>query len=344
MESPRKIAVLGAGFWSQFQIPAWKELPEVECVAVCDRQIDKARIVGERFGIPRHFQDAEELIRTVQPDVVDIITSPETHSEMVALAARHRLPAICQKPLANDLQTAQEMVALCGAADVPLFVHENWRWQRPLREVKRALDSGAIGKPFRARVDYNSSFPVFENQPFLRELERFILADMGVHILDVIRFFFGEAAWLMARAQRVNPGIRGEDVATVFLEMANGMTVTCTLSYASRLEHDRFPEAFVTIEGDRGAIELAPDFWLRVTNEEGTISRRYPPQIYPWADPSYALIHSSIVDCHRNLVHGLLGKGQAETTGEDNLRTLQLVLGCYESARTGQPFQITALT
>ncbi len=81
-----------------------------------------------------------------------------------------------------------------------------------------------------------------------------------------------------------------------------------------------------------------------MTNEAATTSRRYPPKIYSWADPGYALIHSSIVDCHRNLVDGLLGKGQAETTGEDNLRTLQLVFGSYESARTGQPFPITALT
>ena len=127
-----------------------------------------------------------------------------------------------------------------------------------------------IGKPFRAHIDFSSSFPVFENQPFLRELDKFILSDMGVHILDVVRFLFGEAEWLICRIQRVNPTIRGEDVATVLLQMKSGMTVTCTLSYASRLERERFPEAFVLIEGEQGSAELAPDFWIRVTNEEGT--------------------------------------------------------------------------
>ena len=148
---------------------------------------------------------------------------------------------------------------------MPLFVHENWRWQRPLRELKKVLDSGVIGKPFRAHIDFSSSFPVFENQPFLRELDKFILSDMGVHILDVVRFLFGEAEWLICRIQRVNPTIRGEDVATVLLQMKSGMTVTCTLSYASRLERERFPEAFVLIEGEQGSAELAPDFWIRVT-------------------------------------------------------------------------------
>jgi predicted dehydrogenase len=261
---------------------------------------------------------------------------------MVALAAKHRIPVICQKPLANDLKTAKEMVSICRDANVPLFVHENWRWQRPLRELKKVLDSGAIGKPFRAHIDFSSSFPVFENQPFLRELDKFILSDMGVHILDVVRFLFGEAEWLMCRIQRVNPTIRGEDVATVLLQMKSGTTVTCTLSYASRLERERFPEAFVLIEGEQGSAELAPDFWIRVTNADGTKSRRSPPKIYSWADPSYALIHSSIVDCHQNLLDGLVGKGRAETTGEDNLRTLELVFGSYESASRAQPVQMEA--
>lgn len=342
MESPRKIAVLGAGFWSQFQIPAWLELSDVECAALCDIEGAKAKGLADRFGVPRHFDDPEELLRSVRPDILDVITSPETHRDMVALAAKNSVPVICQKPLANDLKTAKEMVAICRDANVPLFVHENWRWQRPLRELKKVLDSGVIGNPFRAHVDFSSSFPVFENQPFLRELDKFILSDMGVHILDVIRFLFGEAEWLICRIQRVNPTIRGEDVATVLLQMKTGTTVTCTLSYASRLERERFPEAFVLVEGEQGSAELAPDFWIRVTNEEGTKSRRYPPKIYPWADPSYALIHSSIVDCHRNLVDGLLGNGQAETTGDDNLRTLELVFGSYESARLAQPIQMGA--
>ena len=79
---------------------------------------------------------------------------------------------------------------------------------------------------------------------------------MGVHILDVIRFLFGEAEWLISRVQRVNPSIRGEDVATVLFQMIGGTTVTCTLSYASRLERERFPEAFVLIEGDQGSQSL----------------------------------------------------------------------------------------
>src|SRR4029077_4966290 len=212
---------------------------------------------------------------------------------------------------------------------------ENWRWQRPIRELKNVLDADKIGTPFRARLDFNTSFPVFANQPFLRGLRQLILADLGTHLLDAARFLFGEAKRLACQVQTVNPSIIGEDVATVLLEMQNGMTVICNLSFASRTEFERFPETFILVEATRGSAELAPDFSIRVTDAEGTFTRRCPPPAYRWADPDYALVHASIVECHRNLRDGLLGSVAAETTGADNLRTLELVFGAYESAGSG---------
>jgi predicted dehydrogenase len=133
----------------------------------------------------------------------------------------------------------------------------------------------------------------------------------------------------------VHPEIRGEDVATVMLAMESGATVTCEMSYASRVEHDRFPETYLMVEGNRGSLELAPDYWIRVTTEEGTLARRYPPPRYAWADPRYELSQSSGVACNQNLLAALQGGPAPETTGEDNLRTLRLVFGAYESAASG---------
>jgi predicted dehydrogenase len=55
--------------------------------------------------------------------------------------------------------------------------------------------------------------------------------------------------------------------------------------------------------------------------------------MYEWVDPAYAVVHSSIVDCNRDILKGLQG-GKSETTGEDNFQTMQLVWACYESARS----------
>lgn len=336
-----RFAILGAGFWSQFQLAAWQELKGARCVAVFNRTRRKAEVLAARFGVPAVYDNAEELLDREEIDFIDIITDAETHSIFARMAAERLLPAICQKPLAPALKTARQMARQADRAGVQLLVHENWRWQRPIRELKRALDNGQIGRPFRARIDMISGFPVFRNQPLLAELERFIVADMGSHTLDAARFLFGEASSLFCQIGRVHKKIKGEDTATIMMRMGEDTTVTVNMAYAENfLEIDRFPETFIFVEGEKGSIQLAPDYWLRVTTKKGTLARRVPPPRYAWADPAYDVVHASIVPCNANLLAALRGTGKAETTAEDNLKTLELVFGAYDSAASGKALQL----
>lgn len=159
------------------------------------------------------------------------------------------------------------------------MIHENWRWQAPIRALKKKLDSGVIGKSFKARISYCNSCPVFENHPSLAELEQFIIADMGSHILDTARFLFGEVKYLYCQIATVRKNIKGEDVASIAMRMKSGLQCNVELSYASKLENDRFPETYFLIEGENGSIELGPDFWLRITTKDGTKSTRIIPHI-----------------------------------------------------------------
>jgi hypothetical protein len=119
------------------------------------------------------------------------------------------------------------------------------------------------------------------------------------------------------------------------LLMAGGATVTVELGYPeNHVENDVFPETYVYVEGDRGTVELTKDYWLRVTTERGTHSKRKPPATYPWGDPDYSVYCSSIVPCNGNLLAALRGEAPAESTGLDNLRTIVLTHAAYESART----------
>jgi predicted dehydrogenase len=332
-----RCGLIGAGFWARFQLPGWYESGGVECVAVSNRTRSRAEWLAERFGIAKVYDDAEEMLRREALDFVDVVTGVETHAHFVELAARYRLPVVCQKPMAVSLAEAERMVAVCREAGVPLYVNENWRWQTPIRALKAVLESGVIGRPFRARIDMISGFPVFANQPFLKELEEFILTDLGSHTLDTARFLFGEARNLYCTTQQVHADIRGEDCATILLTMQCGMSVVVEMAYAeNHLERDRFPETAIFVEGSTGSAELALDHWIRVTTKDGTHIRRVPPPRFAWADPAYDVVHSSIVPCQANLLSALRGEGAAETTGEDNLKTVRLVFGCYESARANR--------
>ncbi len=337
----KNFAIIGAGFWAKYQLAAWGEIKDAKCVAICDVDLAKARQLARTYDIESVHDDPAKLLAAEQLDFVDIITSPQTHKSVVEIVAANEIDAICQKPLAANLADAESMQRTCGLAGTRLLVHENFRWQRPLRELKRIVDEGQIGKPFRARVQFCSSFPVFEKQPYLADLDRFMLTDVGTHILDVARFLFGDALSLFCSIQRVNPDIRGEDVATVVLQMNSGVLVVNEMSYATRMKDESFPQTFVTVEGNEGSAELVKDYWIHVTTEQGTVSNQYAPPIYPWAERTHDVVHSSMVSCNRNLLSGLTGQGVAETTVDDNLNTLRLVYGSYESAKENKVVRLS---
>ncbi len=333
--SALRLAIFGCGFWARYQLAAWRELEGVEIVALYNRTLNKAEALAHEFGVTAVYDDPQALLSNEHPDAIDIITDVDTHRRFVELAAAHGIPAICQKPMAPTLVDAQAMVSACAAAGVPLIIHENFRWQTPIRQLKQMLNSGVIGAPFRGRVQFASSFPVFDNQPFLRELDQFIMTDVGSHIFDVARFLFGDAQRMYCQTRRVNPAIKGEDVATALLQHGD-VACVCDMSYASKLEHERFPETYVVIEGERGSLELGPDYWIRLTTDDGTHAQRFPPPRYSWADPAYDLVHASIVPCNADILRALQGGPPAETSAADNFKTVQLVWAAYQSAGSEQ--------
>lgn len=335
-----RVAVAGAGFWAAYQSAAWQELPGVRVVAVCDPNRAKAEALAAARGIPAVYIDAGELLTHEKPDLFDVVTDVAGHAPLVKLAAAHRVPVVCQKPMAGTLAGCEELVGTCRAAGVFFAVHENWRWQTPLRVLKAVLDAGTVGTPFRARMDFVSGFDVFANQPGLKHEERFILADLGVHLFDAVRCLFGEPVTVYCHTNRVRPDIRGEDVATVVLTTPR-TAVTVNLAYAGTpLENEAFPETTVFVEGDCGSVEVTAGCRLRVTTAAGTRVTRAAPPKYPWVNPDYAVVQASIVACHADILAALRAGRRAETDAADNLKTMRLVEAAYQSAATESVIQL----
>lgn len=331
-----RFVMIGAGFWARYQLAGWLETGGAVCTGVFNRTRARAETLAAEFGIEHVYDEPAEMIAREQPDFVDVLTDVNTHAQYTRQAAGMGYSVVCQKPMAASLADAGQIVDYCRQRGVKLAINENWRWQTPIRAFKQALDSGAIGQVFRTRISMVSGFPVFENQPALAELPQFILTDMGSHLFDTARFLGGEPDRLYCQTQRVHTNIQGEDTAIAMLRMKSGATMTIEMGYPGNfLERDRFPETSIFAEGSQGSLELAPDFWLRLTTRRGTQIQRIPPPRYAWANPAYDVVHSSIVPCHTNILQGLRGEGEIETSGEDNLKTVRLVFAAYESAARG---------
>ena len=161
--SAKRFAILGTGFWARYQLSAWRELGGAACVALYNRTRHKADALAREFAIPAVYDDPRVLMARENLDFVDIITDVNTHADLVHAAAEQGIPVICQKPMAPTLAQAEAMVGACRAAHVPMFVHENWRWQTPIRALKTMLGADPIGRVHRATITMVSGFPVSGN-------------------------------------------------------------------------------------------------------------------------------------------------------------------------------------
>lgn len=326
-------ALIGCGFFARNHLHAWQQLSGVEIVALCDMDATRLAQAAREFGIARTYRDARELFATERLDFVDIATAVSSHLALVGMAAAAKVPCICQKPFGATLADAQAMVDACARASVPLMVHENFRWQAPIQMAQRAIDEGAIGTPFWGRFSFRSAYDVYDAQPYLAQGKRFIIEDLGIHILDIARFVLGDATLLAASTQRVNPRIVGEDVATMLLRHANGATSVVDCSYASPQAQENFPQTLVEIDGSEGSLRVDAGYRLTLHHRSrGTQVRSCEPPLHAWAQRPWFNIQDSVLNIQAHWLECLRDGREPQTSGRDNLRTMALVEAAYASA------------
>jgi predicted dehydrogenase len=339
-----KGGLIGCGFFAHNHLHAWQEIDGVTITTLCDRDEARLKEAAEKFGISRLYTDAARMIAGESLDFVDIATTVKTHRPLVELAASAGLPVICQKPFAENLGDARDMVKACERARVPLMVHENFRWQAPIRAVREVLESGRIGEVFWGRVSFRSAYDVFSGQPYLATSDRFIIEDLGIHILDIARFLFGDVRRLSAATKTVNPRIKGEDVATMLMVHENGVNSVCDCSYATKLEEELFPQTLLEIDGSRGTIRLSANFELTIHSDGVTDKQRVAPVLHDWASRPWHNIQESVYSIQKHWVECLASQRVPETSGQDNLKTMALVAAAYQSAAGGlTPVDVKAL-
>ncbi|MFK7996483.1 MAG: Gfo/Idh/MocA family protein [Granulosicoccus sp.] len=326
-----KGALIGCGFFAQNQLEAWRSIQGVEIVALCDSDETRLQQSSRSFDIGRTHSSAAEMLAEGGIEFVDIATTVGSHRELVELAAKADVHVICQKPFAENMEDARAMVAAVEQSGKTLMVHENFRWQSPIQSALAVVKSGAIGDPFFCRVSFRSGYDVFSGQPYLAEGKRFIIEDLGIHILDIARAFVGDVTHMTATTRRINPDINGEDVATMLLKHVGGATSIVDCSYATHRMPETFPQSLLEIDGSKGTLRL--DAGYRLTIQTGTEETTdVSPELLAWAEKPWHNIQESVLTIQQHFVDCVRAGIQPETSGADNLKTLALVEAAYLSA------------
>jgi predicted dehydrogenase len=259
MRKLNRVLVLGTGYWANFQIPAWQSLG-VEVSGVWNRSFDKAKTAAEKFGIKNVYENLEEAFAS-SFDIADIITGPEVHEKLVIMASAAGKHVICQKPMADTLTDCEKMVKVCEDMGVWYAVHENFRYQPPIMTVKEHISF--VGKPVYAHIQLKSpDREIIAKQPALMDLDHLCLRDMGPHIFDVARFYFGEAESIYTIPANAYPDLQKEDSSMSVLKMKSGIPVFCQLA------QDFLYKVF--IKGENGTLTLTGDHKIILTDSKGT--------------------------------------------------------------------------
>lgn len=337
-----RVAGVGAGYFAQFHYDGWRRIDGVDLVALADNDATKAEATARAFAIPRVFDDAATMLDQVRPELVDIITPPSSHLELIKMAAERGIDAICQKPFCEDLQQAREAAAIADAAGISVIVHENFRHQPWHLKIKDILDAGTLGPvhqiTFRLRPgDGQGPDAYISRQPYFQQMPRFLIHETGIHFIDVFRFLLGEVETVYADLQRLNPAIAGEDAGLVVFNFASGARAVLD---GNRLIDHAAPNPRLTmgemlVEGEAATLTLNGDgsLWLR---PHGAVESH--AIVYKWTN------HAFGGDCVRNLQRTVIDARVEMTrypnTSRGYLRNLEVEQAIYQSAETGRRIHV----
>lgn len=337
-----RVAVIGAGYFSQFHVQAWTAMDSVAQVFLCDRDHVRARKLGGRFGVTHIHADAGRMLAEVEADLIDIVTPPDTHLDLVRLACRHGVPMICQKALAPTFEEAAQIVETAEAAKLPLIVHENFRFSPWYREARRLLDRGMIGTPhsvaFRLRPgDGQGAEAYLSRQPYFQKLTRFLIFETAIHFIDTFRFLMGEVEAVTARLRRLNPVIAGEDAGYIIFEFGHGAT---GLFDGNRLndhvsDDPRRTMGEMWLEGAHGVLRLdgLARLWWKPHHAEET------EHVYDKGPDTFA--GGAVRNLNEHVVRFLRGEAAAENRGRDYLENIRIQDAVYRSHATGTRIDLT---
>jgi predicted dehydrogenase len=326
MNQPLRIGLVGAGMVSRHHLIAWANIPDqARVVAIADPSADNAARRAGEFGIAQTYPGAEAMLAANQLDAIDIAAPREMHAPLVRLAAGRRLPVLCQKPLAPNLQEAAELAAEV-ADQTRLMVHENWRFRGYYRDAAAWLREGRIGTIKQAQLTLLTSgvlpgsdglCPALERQPFMRRERRMLVAEVLIHHLDTLRMLLGPLRVIAARLSRSSDQLVGEDGAVIQLETEFGAAVSVFASFAAH-GHPAAQVDRLEILGDKGAISL--DGSRLACSGASPMEQLYDLAIEYQGSYNRTIAH---------FVKSLRDNTPFETAPPDNLETLRLVEDCY---------------
>ena len=335
-----RIAIVGCGRISKNHFGSLeKHADDIELIAVCDTNLDVLNEHAEQYKVSG-YQSLEEMLKSEQLDLVALCTPSGTHTEQTVTAAEHGVHVMTEKPMATRWNDGVRMVKACDDAGVRLFVVKQNRRNSTLQLLKRAVEEKRFGKIHMVHLNVFWTRPQeYYDQAKWRgtwEFDGGAFMNQASHYVDLLDWLIGPVDKVQAMMSTTRD-IEVEDTGVMNVRWRNGalgsMSVTM-LTYPKNLEGS------ITILGEKGTVRIGGVAVNDIQSWEFDEPRDYDEQVkaanyettsvYGFGHPLY----------YKNVVEVMRGNAEPETDGREGLKSLEMLIAAYLSARDGETISL----
>jgi len=335
-----RIAIVGCGRISKNHFGSLeKHADDLELVAVCDNNAETLKTHQDRHQV-RGYLRMEQMLEEEELDIIALCTPSGVHPDQTVLAAKHGVNVMTEKPMATRWQDGVRMVRACDEAGVRLFVVKQNRRNTTLQLLKRAVDEKRFGKINMVHLNVFWTRPqAYYDQAKWRgtwEFDGGAFMNQASHYVDLLDWLIGPIDKVQSMVSTTRD-IEVEDTGVLNVKWRNGalgsMSVTM-LTYPKNLEGS------ITVLGEKGTVRVGGVAVNDIQIWDFDDSKDYDGQIqqinyettsvYGFGHPLY----------YKNVVDVMRGNAEPETDGREGLKSLEVLIAAYQSARDGKTISL----
>lgn len=346
-----KMAVIGTGGISNEHIRGYINNPDTELYAFCDINAERVKMMAEQYGVPleRTFTDKDEMLRALpEIDAVSVCTWNSAHAECTIAALNAGKHVICEKPMAMNAEEAKQMLEAAKRNNKLLMIGFVRRHGNDCEVIRENVDAGTFGELYYAKATYLRR----NGNPggWFGDKSRSgggPLIDLGVHVIDLVRFIFGNpkpvSVYGVTFQKLFNrPNVYGgkawqaastgtqdvcdvEDLACALIRFDNGAVLSVEAAFSLNIKKD---EGNIELFGTKAGAKLDPnvEIFTELNNRMVNIGFAQDTAL------SFDGLFQKEID---NYIDAILGRAECLAPAKDGVEMMKILDAVYESARTG---------
>jgi UDP-N-acetyl-2-amino-2-deoxyglucuronate dehydrogenase len=340
-EKKIRMGVVGCGRISQNHFLAIdKHRDDIELAAICDIDEVTLRKRAEQYPVPT-YERFGDMLKEERLDMVVLCTPSGLHPDQTVLAARHGVHVMTEKPMATRWNDGLRMVKACDEAGVRLFVVKQNRRNSTLQLLKRAIEEKRFGRIYMVGVNVFWARPqeYYDSAKWRGtwELDGGAFMNQASHYVDLLDWMIGPIDSVQAMTATLARDIEVEDSGVLNVRWRSGALGTMSVTM---LTYPKNLEGSITVLGEKGTVRIGGVAVNEIQHWEFSDRRDYDEQIraanyettsvYGFGHPLY----------YKNVIDVLRGEAEPETDGREGLKSLEVLIAAYRSARDGRTISL----